>query len=229
MIETLALIGTAVWLGILTSISPCPLATNIAAISYIGRDVTSPRRVFGMGVLYAFGRSLAYVGLGVVLVASLVNAPGLSVFLQKYMNLALGPILVLAGMILLGWIELGGTDTGLSEGLQRRVRSWGILGALALGVVFALSFCPVSAGLFFVSLVPLAVKQGSGVLLPLLYGLGTAIPVMVFAVGVATGARWLGSAYGRTTSFARWAKGITGVVFVLVGVYLSLVHVYEVV
>jgi cytochrome c-type biogenesis protein len=115
----------------------------------------------------------------------------------------------------------------VSEGLQRRVRSWGLFGAVALGGVFALSFCPVSAGLFFVSLVPLAVKQGSGVLLPLVYGVGTAIPVIVFAVGVATGARWLGSAYNRTTSFAKWAKAITGSVFLLVGLYLSFVYVYE--
>ena len=227
MSETIALIGTAVWLGILTSISPCPLATNIAAISFVGRDVTSPKRVFLMGLLYAFGRSIAYVVLGMILVGSLVNAPGVSQFLQKYMNLALGPVLVVAGMFLLGMIEVGGGGGGVGEGLQRRVQSWGLLGAVALGVVFALSFCPVSAGLFFVSLVPLAVKQGSGVLLPLVYGVGTAIPVIVFAVGVATGARWLGAAYNRTTSFAKWAKGITGGVFVLVGIYLSLVFVYE--
>jgi len=226
--ETIAWIGTAAWLGILTSISPCPLATNIAAISYIGRDVTSTKRVFLMGLLYAVGRSIAYVALGVILVASIVNAPGLSQFLQKYMNLALGPVLVLAGMFLLGMVEVGGDGVGVTEGLQKRVRSWGLFGAVALGLVFALSFCPVSAGLFFVSLLPLAVKQGSGVLLPSVYGIGTAIPVIVFAVGLATGARWLGSAYARTTSFAVWAKGITGGVFLLVGVYLSLVYVYEV-
>jgi len=116
MLETLALFGTALWLGILTSISPCPLATNIAAITYIGRDVNSARRVFSMGALYALGRSLSYVVLGVILVGSLVNAPGLSQFLQKYMNLALGPLMVLAGMVLLGMIEIGGSGRGVSEG-----------------------------------------------------------------------------------------------------------------
>ena len=229
MTETLALVGTAVWLGILTSISPCPLATNIAAISFIGRDVESPRRVLLAGLLYALGRSVAYVVLGVVLVASLVNAPGLSQFLQKYMNMFLGPLLVLAGMFLLDLIQIGGSGRAVGAGLQERARSWGVFGAVLLGAVFALSFCPLSAGLFFVSLIPLAVKQGSGILLPLVYGMGTAIPVIAFAVVIATGARSLGAAFQKTSIFASWAKRITGVVFVLVGIYLALVYVYEVI
>jgi cytochrome c biogenesis protein CcdA len=226
--ETLALVGTAAWLGILTSISPCPLATNIAAISFIGRDVESPRRVLLSGLLYAVGRSVAYVVLGMVLVASLVNAPGLSQFLQKYMNMVLGPLLVLAGMFLLDLIQIGGSGRAVSAGLQERARSWGVLGAVLLGAVFALSFCPLSAGLFFVSLIPLAVKQGSGVLLPLVYGVGTAIPVIAFAVVIAMGARSLGGVFQKTSAFATWARRVTGVVFVLVGIYLALVYVYEV-
>lgn len=228
MTETLALVGTAAWLGILTSISPCPLATNIAAISFVGRDVESPRRVLLSGLLYALGRSLAYVVLGVVLVSSLTHAPGLAQFLQKYMNLVLGPLLILAGMVVLGFIEIGGSGRAVSTGLQQRVRDWGPLGAVLLGAVFALSFCPLSAGLFFVSLIPLAVKQGSGVLLPLVYGVGTAIPVIAFASLIAMGARSLGGAFQKTTAFASWAKRVTGVVFILVGIYLALVYVYEV-
>lgn len=226
--ETLALVLTAAWLGILTSISPCPLATNIAAISYVGRDLGSPRRVFLAGLLYAFGRSLAYVGLGILLVGSLVNAPGVAQFLQKYMNLALGPLLVLTGLILLELVQMGGVGGGFGARFQERVAALGTLGAALLGIVFALSFCPISAGLFFVSLVPLAVKQGSGVLLPLVYGLGTSIPVIGFAGLVAVGARSLGSAFQRTTAVAAVAKRVTGVVFILVGIYLSFVYVYEV-
>ena len=116
----------------------------------------------------------------------------------------------------------------MSAGLQERARSWGVLGAVLLGAVFALSFCPLSAGLFFVSLIPLAVKQGSGVLLPLVYGVGTAIPVIAFAVVIAMGARSLGGVFQKTSAFATWARRVTGVVFVLVGIYLALVYVYEV-
>jgi len=135
---------------------------------------------------------------------------------------------VAVSLVLLGFIELGGSGRAVSAGLQQRVRGWGLLGAVFLGAVFALSFCPLSAGLFFVSLIPLAVRQGSGVLLPLVYGVGTAIPVIAFALLIAMGTRSLGGVFQKTTAFASWAKQVTGVVFILVGIYLALVYVYEV-
>ena len=117
----------------------------------------------------------------------------------------------------------------MSERLQQRVERWGLLGALALGVLFALSFCPVSATLFFGSLLPLAVQHESGVLLPLVYGIGTAIPVVAFALVLAFGARWLGKLFERVTQVERWMRVITGVVFVGVGIYMSLLYVYRVI
>jgi len=144
------------------------------------------------------------------------------------MNKLLGPILILVGMVMLGLIRIRGRGRGMSERLQRRVERWGVVGALALGILFALSFCPVSATLFFGSLLPLAVKHESGILLPLLYGIGTAIPVVVFAVVLAVGARWLGKLFERVTQVERWMRAITGVVFVGVGIYMSLIYVYHV-
>src|SRR5512135_3453937 len=114
---TLAVV-TAVWLGLLTSISPCPLATNIAAISYIGRRVGSPRQVVLSGVLYTFGRALAYALLGALLVASVLSVPQLSMFLQKYMNKLIGPLLVVVGMLLLELIQLNTSGGGMNEGLR---------------------------------------------------------------------------------------------------------------
>jgi cytochrome c biogenesis protein CcdA len=154
------LLGTAsaLWLGILTSVSPCPLATNITAISYVGRRVKSPQQVFLAGVLYTLGRSLTYVVLGVLLVNSILSMPYVSNVLQKYMNKLLGPILILVGMFLLEMVRINLPGSGIGEGMQRRVEAWGIWGSAALGVIFALSFCPVSAALFFGSLVPLAIK-----------------------------------------------------------------------
>ena len=177
---------SALWLGILTSISPCPLATNIAAISYIGRRVGSPRQVLLSGMLYALGRSLAYLALGMLLVASVLSIPQLSLFLQKYMNKLLGPILIVVAMFLLGLIQLNITGPGVSDTMQKRVDALGMWGALVLGILFALTFCPVSAALFFGSLIPLSVKVGSGVALPGVYGIGTALPVLAFAVLIAT-------------------------------------------
>lgn len=219
---------SALWFGILTSVSPCPLATNITAISFVGRRTGSPAGVLLAGLLYTVGRALIYVVIGVLLVASLLSAPTVSLMLQMWMNRLLGPILILVGMVMLGLIRVRIRGVGMSEQLQRRVERWGVLGALALGMLFALSFCPVSATLFFGSLLPLAVKHESGVLLPLLYGIGTAIPVVVFAIVLAFGARWLGRLFERVTQMERWMRAITGVVFVGVGIYMSLVYVYRV-
>jgi cytochrome c biogenesis protein CcdA len=220
--------ASALWLGILTSISPCPLATNIAAMSYIGRRVDNARLVFWTGMLYTLGRTLTYLLIGAILVSSVLSAPLLSHFLQKYMNKLLGPILILVGMVLLDLIVLNLPDSGVSEKTQKRVERLGIWGGALLGIVFALSFCPVSAALFFGSLVPLAVKYDSGILLPCIYGVGTALPVTLFAVLIAIGIGSVGKAYDKIVQFEWWARRATGAIFIVVGIYLSLVHIFGV-
>lgn len=217
---------SAFWLGILTSISPCPLATNIAAISYIGKRVGSPRNVLLSGFLYNLGRMLAYVSLGALLVASILAVPEVSRFLQEYMNKLLGPILIVAGMFLLELIRFTTSGMGVSEKMQRRVDRSGMWGAMLLGFVFALSFCPISAALFFGSLIPLSVKHSSAVILPSVYGIGTGLPVMIFAVLIAMGTRFVGSLFTKLTRIEFWARRITGVIFILVGIYYCLTYIF---
>lgn len=221
-------IASAFWLGILTSISPCPLATNIAAISFVGRRVGSPFKVFLTGLLYTAGRTLTYVVLGVLLVSSLLSAPYLSHALQKYMNKALGPLLILIGMVLLELISVSFSGSGVSEKMQKRVNAMGMSGAMLLGLVFALSFCPVSAALFFGSLIPLALRCESGVILPSAYGIATGLPVLVFAVLIALGARRVGQTYNKLVVFEKWARRVTGAIFVVVGIYYCLLHIFGV-
>jgi len=218
--------ATALWLGILTSISPCPLATNVAAISFVGRQLGSPREVLWTGVVYTLGRMVTYVVLGIILVASVASVPLVSQLLQKYMNKILGPILILVGMFLLEMLTLSIASPGLSEKMQYRIATWGVGGAGLLGIVFALSFCPVSAALFFGSLLPLAVKYESSVLLPSLYGVATGLPVLLFAVLVALGAQSLGRVFNKLSRIEWWARRITGAVFVVVGVYYSLTFIF---
>jgi cytochrome c-type biogenesis protein len=221
-------LASALWLGILTAISPCPLATNIAAMSYIGRQVDSPRKVFLAGMLYAAGRTATYLALGILLVASLLSAPYISHLLLKYMNKLLGPILILVGMFLLELIRFNVSGLGVSERMQKRVEAWGIWGAALLGVVFALSFCPTSAALFFGSLVPLAVQYNSSILAPSVYGIGTALPVIVFATLIAFGARSVARAFDKITLVERWARRITGLIFIGIGIYFSLAFIFGV-
>ncbi len=229
MDATFLALGSAAWFGFLTAISPCPLATNIAAVSFIARRIDKPKAAVATGVLYAIGRSLVYVTLGALLVSSALAAPAVSHWLQKYMNKVLGPVLVLVGMILLDLIRVGSFGAGLGERVGKRVEGWGILGGLPLGVVFALSFCPSSAALFFGSLVPLSIKYESSWLLPLIYGASTALPVIVFAALIAVGTKAVGRAFDRLASFERWARRITGIIFIAVGVFFALRFVFGVV
>lgn len=222
---TVALIS-AFWFGVLTSISPCPLATNIAAISFVGRRVDSPQKVFISGLLYTGGRMLTYVLLGTALVASLLSAPSLSYTLQKYMNLALGPLLIVVGMVLLELITFRIPSIGISQSMRKRIENMDVWGAGLLGMLFALSFCPTSAALFFGSVLPLAVKWESGLVLPGVYGIATGLPVLVFAGLLAIGTQKVAQAYDRVLVFERWARYMTGVLFILVGIYYCLTHIY---
>jgi cytochrome c biogenesis protein CcdA len=226
VIELLSALASALWLGILTSISPCPMATNIAAISFIGRRVKSPTKVLLTGFLYTAGRALTYVVLGALLTASLLSASSLSHALQKYMNKFLGPILIVVGMILLNLIQIKTSGKGVSDKLQKRVEIMGMSGALLLGVIFAASFCPISAALFFGSLLATAVKVESVALVPLFYGIGTALPVLGFAFIIALGGNSLGTAFNRLTAFEKWARNITGAIFILVGIYYTLRYIF---
>jgi cytochrome c biogenesis protein CcdA len=222
----LALIS-AFWLGILTSISPCPMATNIAAISFISRRVGHPRRVLFTGMIYTGGRTFTYLALGIVLVASLLSTSELSLFLQKYMNKFLGPILIIVGMFLLELIQFRPSGRGVSDGFQKRAETYGMWGAGLLGIVFALSFCPISAALFFGSLIPLSLQHNSSIAMPVLYGIGTSLPVLVFAAIIAFGAQSLGKAFNILSVIEKWARRITGTVFILVGIYYCMIYIFH--
>jgi cytochrome c-type biogenesis protein len=220
-------IASALWLGILTSISPCPLATNIAAIGFIARKVDRMRAVLLSGLLYALGRTVAYLVLGVLIMAGLTASSEITLFLQRYLVQALGPILILVGMLLLGLWRSTASVSLVGAGMQARAAQGGIGWAALLGILFALSFCPVSAGLFFGVLIPLAASHQSLFVLPLLYGIGTALPVLVFALLIAFASQRLGSAFDRLTQIEAWVRRVTGLIFVLAGLYYSLLYVYE--
>jgi len=219
---------SAMWLGILTSISPCPLATNVAAMSFIGRGIASPRRVVLTGAVYTLGRMVAYAALAALLISSVLAVPEVSFFLEMNMNKILGPLLIVIGLLLLDVLPFRFSTSLLTAKVQSRVEHWGLLGAGLLGMIFAMSFCPVSAALYFGSLLPLAMAHGSAVVLPSVYGIGTGLPVFAFAVLVALGAQQVSKAFNRLVQFEKWARRITGVVFILVGIKFVLNYILEV-
>ena len=219
---------TACWLGILTSISPCPLATNITAISFIGKRLSKPKMVFLSGLFYVLGRMLTYTVLGALLVASTLSIPELANLLQRNINIFLGPVLIITALFLLRIIPLTLSGFGLSQKMQNHAANLGIWGSGLLGIIFALSFCPTSAALFFGSLIPLSLKHNSSVMLPSLYGIGTGLPVIVFAFLVALGTRYVGIVFNKLTIIEVWARRVTGIIFLLVGIYYSLIYIFKI-
>lgn len=219
-------IGSALWLGILTSISPCPLASNIAAVSLIGRRVGRSRQVMLSGVLYTLGRTIAYVGLAALILAGLLGSGDVARFLQRYLNQILGPVLIIVGMVLLGLLGTSLSFNLAGQGMQERASKGSIWWAVVVGLLFALSFCPVSAGLFFGALLTLSAAHDSRMALPALFGIGTAVPVLLFAFLLAFAAERVGKAFNRLTQMEWWVRTVTGVVFILAGLYYCLTHIY---
>jgi cytochrome c biogenesis protein CcdA len=215
-------IFSAFWLGILTSISPCPLATNIAAVSFIARNLGSSRKVLWSGLLYAAGRMIAYMAIAVLAVASLLSLPEVSFFLETNMHKIIGPLLIVVGIILLDVLPVTFSASLAGSSVQERAGKWGMWGSGLLGVVFALTFCPLSAALFFGGLIPLAIDGKSAVLMPSVYGLGTALPVVAFAFVMIFSVKSIGRIFNRLTQIEKWMRKLTAIVFIGAGSYLLL-------
>lgn len=249
MVTILLYATAALYLGVLTSISPCPLATNIAAISYIGRKVDRPRLVIRAGLLYTLGRCVLYLVLAGVLTTMALSIPTVSRFLQKYAGMVLGPIFLVLGMLLVGLISVSAGGALMGERMQKRIDAMGIWGALLLGVLFAVSFCPTSATWFFGLLaltmgsksgaisvalqkigiaLPAASVPGGVVLLPLIYGIGTALPVIIVAILLAYSAQSIGRMYNVLSRVEWWARMLTGWLFIVMGAWFVLTQVFEV-
>lgn len=219
---------SALWLGVLTSISPCPLATNIAAISFIGKNVNKSSKVLLAGAIYSLGRVLSYIVVGYIIIAGVLSVPSVATFLQKHMGILLGPILIIVGILLLGIIKLNFSNNLVGENIQSKAKDWGVWGAGLLGILFALSFCPTSAALFFGSLIPLSMQNNSNILLPFVYGVGTGLPVILFAFVIAFSVGSVGKFYNKITAFEKWMRKITGIIFILVGFYYTMTHIFGV-
>ena len=217
-------VATAFILGLLTAMSPCPLATNIAAIGYIGKRIDSAKMVFVNGLLYALGRVLAYTLLGVVLIELLQEGAsvfGVQKFVSRYGEMVLGPLLILFGvfMLLAERINLPSLNFGMrGENLAQK----GAVGSLALGVIFALAFCPTSGVFYFGMLIPMSAAVAVGWIMPAVFALATALPVILVAWILAFSAGKIGDVYGKIKVVQRWLNLIVGILFLMIGIYYCL-------
>jgi cytochrome c-type biogenesis protein len=161
------------------------------------------------------------MALAAILVTGLLSIPQVALFLQRHMNRVLGPLLVVVGLVLLDVVPLPSFGGGLSARWAEHVKKSGWLGAVLFGAACALAFCPVSAALFFGGLIPLALDHRSPFWLPGVYGIGTGLPVVVFAVLLGAGVQWVGKAFNRVAVFERWARRITAAVVIAIGLYYT--------
>lgn len=212
---------TAFLLGLLTAISPCPLATNIAAISYISKDIENRNRIFRNGVLYTVGRIIAYTVLGIVLISILKE--GASVFgiqkaIGKWGELLIGPMLLLIGLFMFIGHKLNLPRFGFSGNGESLARK-GSPGALLLGILFAMAFCPTSGIFYFGMLIPMSVTASAGWLLPVLFAVATALPVLAVAWILAFSVEKVGELYGKLRTIQKWLNIIVGIIFLAIGIY----------
>ncbi len=215
---------TAFLLGLITALSPCPLATNIAAIGYIGKDIESRGRIFQNGLLYTLGRVVAYTLLGVVLIMILKGGAslfGVQKFIGRYGDTILAPSLILIGVFMLFGRRLNLPSFGF-KGSGERLAGRGGWGAFLLGVLFAMAFCPTSGIFYFGALIPMSASVSFGYMLPVLFAVATALPVLIVAWILAFSAERIGSVYGVMQSLQRWLNVIVGLLFVGIGVYYGI-------
>lgn len=214
---------TAFILGLLTAVSPCPLATNITAIGFIGKDIENRHRIFINGLLYTLGRILTYTVLGFILIPILRE--GASMFavqkaVSQYGEILIAPLLIVIGIYMLDVIKLNIPKISVNgEYVKKRTKgSWG---ALFLGIIFSLAFCPSSGIFFFGMLIPLSAAEAGGYLLPVVYAIATGLPVILVAWVLAYSVAGLGKFYNRIQVFEKWFRKIVAILFIAVGIYYA--------
>ena len=211
---------SALWLGILTSISPCPLATNIAAISFVSRNLGSSQRILWSGLLYSVGRMLVYVVIAVLAVASLLSLPEVSFFLETNMHKIIGPLLIMVGIILLDVLPFSFSASLVSSSMQEKAGKWGLWGSGTLGDCFCPHLLSALRRALFRESDPAGDRRQVRCFDALMYGLGTALPVIAFAFVMAFGVKSIGRVFNKLTQMEKWVRKLTAVVFIGAGIYL---------
>jgi cytochrome c-type biogenesis protein len=209
----------ALALGLLTAIAPCPLATNITATAYIAKTITNRKKVLLSGLLYTLGRMFSYTAIGSIIyfgaskfqVAKLFQGNG-----EKFIGL----ILIIIGLIMLDVIKLNFIKGGnLIDKLSEKFKTKGLLGSFLLGSLFALAFCPYSGALFFGMLIPMTLSVESSLALPVIFSIGTGLPVILFAFVIAFSMEKLGVYFKAITKIEKVMRFVAGLVFILTGLY----------
>lgn len=206
-------------LGLMTAISPCPLATNITATAFISKNISSKKKVFLSGILYSLGRAFTYTTIGLILFFG-ASKFHIARFFSQNGEKYLGPLLIVIGLMMLNVIRLNFFGkSNFTEKLSEKFQDKGLLGSFLIGAVFALAFCPYSGALYFGMLIPMTIASIDGLYLPIIFAFGTGLPVLLFTYLLAFAAGSIGSFYNKITKIEKVMRTVAGVVFILTGLY----------
>lgn len=210
----------AFFIGLLMTFSPCPLATNITAIAFISKKIGDSRHTLLVGSLYSLGRMAAYIGLTALIVYAGLNIQAVSFFLQEYGEKLIGPFLVVMGILMLEIVDIPPIrGHGWLQKLELYLGEKGYLGGFLLGVVFALALCPFSAVLFFGMLIPIALKTGDALLVPAVFAIATALPVIIISLVLVQGVNRVSGMMSTVQKMEKWIKRAVAAVFIVIGLY----------
>lgn len=215
---------TAVVLGLMTAISPCPLATNITAIGFISKDIENRNKVFLNGIIYTLGRAISYTSVALIIYLG-ADQFKFSGFFQRYGEKFIGPLLIIIGLFMLNVLKMDFPGLGKLTARMEDKKKWNYMDALFLGIVFALAFCPYSGVLYFGMLIPVTVSSASGLYLPVLFALATGIPVIITSWVLAYAISGIGNIYNKVKNFEIWFRRVIAVLFISTGIYI-IIRVY---
>lgn len=210
----------AFFIGLMMAISPCPLATNITAIAYISKKIESGKRTLLIGFVYTLGRMFTYISLSFLIVYIGIQTQTISLFLQKYGEKILGPLLIFIGLAMLNIIKFPSSKFGdKASKVEEALSEKGYFGVFSLGILFALAFCPFSAVLYFGMLIPLALRFSDGILIPSVFSFATGLPVIIFSFVLNYSASKIGKIMNKVQVFEEYMRYTVSIVFLFVGVY----------
>ena len=209
-------------LGLMTSISPCPLATNITAVGYISKDFNNRKRVFLSGVIYTIGRAMTYTTIGLIIFFG-ASQFAISGFIQQWGEKILGPILIVSGMFMIGLIKLNINGIGKLNDKIKQLNKNRHMDVLLMGIVFALAFCPYSGVLYFGMLMPMTITSASGLYLPIIFAIASGIPVLIFTLIIAYSVSSVSKYFNKVKAFEYLFRRVVAVVFIGIGVYYTFI------
>jgi cytochrome c-type biogenesis protein len=217
-------VAMAFLLGLMTAISPCPLATNITATAFISKDIATRRKIFLNGLIYTLGRAISYTAIGLILFFG-ASKFKVSYFFQNEGMKFLGPLLIIVGIFMMDFVTERLPSIGnWTDRAGNKIKPGSGWSALLLGIVFALAFCPYSSILYFGMLIPITVASAKGLYLPAVFAFATGLPVIIVSWFLAYSVSGIGNFYNRLKTFEKWFRRTAAAVFIAAGLYYTWIY-----